>query len=617
MPLLHSERSATPRTPARTAARFALLVLALLALPACDSGDDGDASQDLVGRFQARDRYLPLADALALTGLDAALASGGPYTVLAPTRIALTYLGTDFAPVLFSDQQRAVLTRVLRHHIVAGELTPDDFADGATLTAIDGSALRVRRVGPVVTVNGVTLDVTDPLDASNGVAYPLADVLLDVVTTAERVRLSPLLSTLAAGLRDAGVLADASALPRYTVLAPINDALQALGGDFALLRAAANVDVYRRVLRAHILPGDADLDALVGQTVTTLGGERLPVTRDATDGLRVDGVRVLVSEVTSDGRVYVLGEPILSVLSVGERLRIRADLTRYAADAEANPAVRAVLPDRTRLVTVFATSDFAYTSRYQPLTAALAEPAQATLRRRLTALHVVPGRYTRADLTEGLRLTALDGTVLTVRRDGESLSLDGRVVSGEPVPSVNGLLYTAGDFFQPDVDLFETLLLQEHVTFFRAIRQAGLEQAYRTSVRTAFVLADTTAARDDLLDNPDLALLLQRTATAEFIPRLDGLSYPHSFAALNGDTRTLNRFDCTLIPPIARRGCSPYGFEFVRTVFPPPDPKDPPVFVDVPTPQVNQGSTTKSGTAAFHLLRESDVVPRASRLAAR
>lgn len=606
MPLSPSFHSAT---------RIGLLVLALLALPACDGGTDDTASADLVGRFQARDRYTPLADALALTRLDDALASGGPYTVLAPTRIALAYLGTDFAPVLFADDQRAVLTRVLRHHIVAGRLTPDDFADGATLTAIDGSTLRVRRVGPVVTVNGVTVDVTDPLDASNGVAYPVADVLLDVITTAERVRLSPLLSTLAAGLRDAGVQTDA--LPRYTVLAPINDAFSALGGDFALLRAAANADVYRRVLRAHVLPGEADLDALVGQTVTTLGGEQLAVTRDATAGLRVDGVRVLVSEVTADGRVYVLGEPVLSVLSVGERLRIRADLTRFASDAEANAAVRAVLPDRARTVTVFATSDFAYANRYPPLAAALAEPAQATLRRRLTALHVVPGRYARADLTDGLRLTALDGTVLTVRRDGDSISLDGRVISGEPVPSVNGLLYTVGDFFQPDVDLFETLLLQEHVTFFRAIRQAGLEQAYRTSIRTAFVLADTTAARDDLLNNPGLALLLQRTATAEFIPRLDVLPYPHTFAALNGDMRTLNRFDCTLIPPLSRRGCSPYGFEFVRTVFPPPDPKDPPLFVDVPTPQVNPGSTTKSGTAVFHLLRESDVVPRASRLAAR
>jgi uncharacterized surface protein with fasciclin (FAS1) repeats len=581
-----------------------LVVLALLglALPACDGGgtDVQEFGDDLVGRFESRDRDVPLAEALALTGLDDELRSGGPYTVLAPTRTAFVYIGTDFSPVLFSEAQRETLRRVLRHHVVPGELGPDDFADGASLTALDGTTLRVRRIGPVVTVNGVTVDLEDPTEASNGVAYPIADVLLDVLSGPERLRLSPLLSTFAGGARSTGVLAQAEGLERVTILAPLNDAYAALGGGAALLAAAANADVLARTHRAQVLPGDVDLATLGGQTVTTLGGDVLPVT--VVDGvIRVAGLRVLHQEVTADGRVYILAEPLLTVLSLSERLRIRPEFTLYTAAVAAAPAARAALQDRSAGVTVFAPSDFAYANRNPALSEALAEATQAPLVRRITGAHVVLGRFTRADLVDGLLLTTLDGTVLRVDRSGGGIFIDGRPLPpGEPLEAVNGLLYGVDFFVIPNVDLLDTILLREYVGFFRAVRRAGLEPAYRTTVRTAFVLPDPIATAA-FREHPDLALILRRTATTTRISDLPALPLPFEFVALDGSERAIVPVDCSLTP--GDGGCSRFALGSLIAGKPEGGV------------HVYDGLTTRDGSAVFHELRGVDELPVALRAA--
>jgi uncharacterized surface protein with fasciclin (FAS1) repeats len=576
--MLYTALSPTPRVQRAVALAVALAALALLAA-GCDGGGTDDAfADDLVGRLQARDRYVPLADALELTGLDDDLRTGGPYTVLAPTRTAFAYVGTDFSPVLFAEPQRQALARVLRHHVVPGRLGPEAFTDGAVLTAVDGTTLTVRRVGPVATVNGVTVDLADPTEGTDGVAYPLADVLVDVLTGSERVRLSPLLSTFAAGLRATGVQAGGAGPGRVTVLAPTNDAFTGLGAGLAFLTATTNTDVFARALRAQVLPGDVDLGSLVGQTVTTLGGDRLAVTRDGATGvLRVDGVRVLHGEATADGRLYVLGEPVLSVLSLDERLRIRADLTLYEEYVRAAPALRARLGDRAEGLTVFAPPNSFYAGRNPELVAILGEPAQAPLVRRLTAVRVVVGRITPADLVDGARLTTVDGTVLTVERVGDVVLIDNfPLVLGEPERAVNGLLYTTDVRLPPpdNLGLVETILVTGRPLLFRAVQRAGLEAAYRTTVRTAFVPTEQAIIDEGLLERggDTLAVVMRRTATTAFLPDLSALSAPYTFTALDGSTRTILRDDLLFLDD--REGGA--------------------------GTQVLQGATTSDGRAALH-----------------
>ena len=588
------------------ARRLALLtVLALGALPACDTGetapDEPLFSDDIAGRLRARDRYVPLADALALTGLDREIA-GQNVTLLAPTRVALRYVGTDFSPVLFSDAERAVLRRVLRHHIVPGRLAPDAFADGAVLRDLDGGELLVRRVGPVVTVEGVTLDVADATEASDGVLYPLADLLLDNVSAPERVRLSPLLAVFRDGLAATGVARPFEALERVTVLAPSNDGFRGLGpGALGLLAAADNRDVYTRALQAHVLPGDVDLEAAVGSTVTTLAGDELAVTRDANRTLFVAGVRVLTGERTDDGRLYVLGEPVLSTLTLGQRLRIRPDLSLYLADLRRLPGALERLNDRDAGSTVFAPENNIYRQRTPLLTQTLAEPAQADVVRRFAGVHLVPRRLGDADFAVGARFEAFDGTVLAGgREDARLVSLENRPLP-RPVEQINGRLYTLQNPLLPNTNALDTALLSDsYVRYFRVVQRVGLVAELRARARTILAPPDRPfppAPSDSpppvagLESSPDAREIVLRTASEEFFPILTDLSYPYSFTALNGDTRTLD-------------GSPPNVALELVTVINPTSGDTLSVL-----PGVLQGRLTQARTGVHHVLTVSDILP--------
>ncbi len=582
-------------SPARRAPRRALLLAAValaVSLAACDGGATADeaVSGDLASQFEARAGFTPLAEALRLTGVAPELA-GGPFTVFAPTEAALRYVGTDFRPVLFADEQRQTLARILRHHIVPGRLGPDALTDGATLTALDGATLTVRRIGPVVTINGVTADVSRPLEADNGIAYPLADVLLDGVEADERVRLSPSLSILARGLR-ATPVAEVTALPRVTVLAPINDAFTALGqGSLNLLQEGVNRDVFERLLRTLVLPGDVDLRTRVGQTVTTVAGDVLPVTQDADGVLSVDGVRVLHAETTADGRFYVLAAPLFRGLTVSQRLRVKAELAQFLTDTPLVPGLPALLADLSAQVTVFAPADVLYNGRSPNTRATLRAPAQATLLRRSTGVHVVRGRYAPEDLTDGLQLTALDGTVLTVRRSLDAISIDDTPIRN-PARLINGYLYDADLFVQPDVDLLDTVLLDGFADYFKVVRSTGIEAEFRSRAHTAWVVPDAVIGPFTGRPDAQIRTILRRTATESFLPRFE--DPPTTFEALNGTERTVYSTGC---PPAAP--CLPFTFEPYYILVGE-------TRVDQKRPKFGLGRQTKDRTGVWHRLEEPE-----------
>jgi uncharacterized surface protein with fasciclin (FAS1) repeats len=177
---------------------LAAAALALLPLTACsqkaDGGADGKAAatpapsdETLAAELAKTDDLSKLNDALRDTGLSQVFDNGASYTIFAPTDAAFDKLG-DTGKALMSQDQRAVLTAVLRDHIVPGYLTPDDIG-----TAIDaqGGKVNVRTMGDhklTFTRDGTAYRVTsddgstaliagDPVTASDGVAIPVDGVL--------------------------------------------------------------------------------------------------------------------------------------------------------------------------------------------------------------------------------------------------------------------------------------------------------------------------------------------------------------------------------------------------------------------------------------------------------
>lgn len=174
-------------------ARASLAALALLAMPACSADEDGEPATaepsegTLAEAISGADGLSAVTSALGDTGLAQVFDGAGSYTLFAPDDAAFEALGEN-GEALREPDQRAVMAAVLRDHIVAGYLTPEDIE--AALESQGGSVevetmgdnrLTFTRAGDGIRVtseNGASAMLSGTaLKASNGVAIPLDGVL--------------------------------------------------------------------------------------------------------------------------------------------------------------------------------------------------------------------------------------------------------------------------------------------------------------------------------------------------------------------------------------------------------------------------------------------------------
>lgn len=63
--------------------------------------------------------------------------------------------------------------------------------------------------------------------------------------------------------------------------------------------------------------------------------------------------------------------------------------------------------------------------------------------------HVVPGSHPMADIEDGTELETLQGTTLTITRDGDMVMVNGYEIAASDVPATNGLINVIGDVLVP------------------------------------------------------------------------------------------------------------------------------------------------------------------------
>jgi uncharacterized surface protein with fasciclin (FAS1) repeats len=156
-----------------------MLAAGMLALlGACGGG--GDERPDLVALAQSNPDLSILAEAVTAADLASTLSGPGPYTVFAPTNAAfadlLTRLGTT-KEALLAD--RALLTKVLTYHVVAGRVLRADVPLGTPITTLQGETFTVDATLTITDQCGCNARiVTADVLAGNGVAHVIDLVLL-------------------------------------------------------------------------------------------------------------------------------------------------------------------------------------------------------------------------------------------------------------------------------------------------------------------------------------------------------------------------------------------------------------------------------------------------------
>lgn len=233
-----------------------LLALGLLALDGCAKNEEVDPSITNIAvtnpDFQElEDAAIRGNVAVLLGNKNADPASGGNFTVFAPTNAAFSRLGLNTAQDLAALQQ-SFLQSTLYYHVYSGSLagsalTPNTTSPGAFTTeptpaipSVTPTRRIIRRADGTLYVNGSKILSTD-VKAANGLIHPIDKVLLatgaDVLNSAlalqgGKVFVKPELTFLVEAVVYCGLQDNLKAMPgspALTVFAPTDQAFKDLG----------------------------------------------------------------------------------------------------------------------------------------------------------------------------------------------------------------------------------------------------------------------------------------------------------------------------------------------------------------------------------------------------
>ncbi|SNR63870.1 Uncaracterized surface protein containing fasciclin (FAS1) repeats [Lutibacter agarilyticus] len=301
---------------------FSVLMISFsLFVVSCDDDDDNDipmSSKNIVEIAKSDPNFSTLVSAIVAAELDDVLSNGGPFTVFAPTNAAFAKLDPTTLNNIISNP--VLLTALLQYHVVSGEVTSSDLTNGPVGTLLSGQSIDVDLSGGMVTLNGSSMVTAADIDASNGVIHVIDEVLLPADFASQTI------VQIASGSDDFKILVKALLKPELsdllaaasdptsdlTVFAPTDEAfdatLKALGKESI---DDLPIGLLKEIVTYHILGGAVMSNELTNGDVPTL----LPnesVTVDITDGVKINGTKVIAEDIKAiNGVVHVVESVLL------------------------------------------------------------------------------------------------------------------------------------------------------------------------------------------------------------------------------------------------------------------------------------------------------------------
>jgi uncharacterized surface protein with fasciclin (FAS1) repeats len=153
---------------------LSLSALAVLVVPSFA------AEKDIVDIAAGNKDFSTLVSLVKAAGLVDTLKGKGPFTVLAPTNAAFAKVPKAILEKLGAD--KALLTKVLTYHVIAGEVYAKDLKNGITPKTVEGETVKVTIKGKTVKFNQAKVVIAD-VKASNGVIHAIDAVILPASIT--------------------------------------------------------------------------------------------------------------------------------------------------------------------------------------------------------------------------------------------------------------------------------------------------------------------------------------------------------------------------------------------------------------------------------------------------
>ena len=295
-------------------------LLAVLAVAAAAVGGAGTASAetrasnvDIVQTAVAAGQFTTLASLLQKAGLVDTLATGGPFTVFAPTDAAFAKVPKATLDALAADP--AKLKAVLLYHVVPGRVTAADVVKLTSAKTAEGRSLGIKVVNGSVFVDGAQVTTPD-VEATNGVIHVIDSVLIPKEATAPKTIVQTAVAagsfkTLASLLKKAGLVGTLQGKGPFTVFAPTDAAFAKLP-KATLAALAKNKAKLRSVLLYHVVKGNVSAAKVVTlRSAKTLNGKAVSIRVNGGNVL-VGGARVTTADVkASNGVIHVVNKVLI------------------------------------------------------------------------------------------------------------------------------------------------------------------------------------------------------------------------------------------------------------------------------------------------------------------
>ena len=297
-------------------------LLALLAVAVAAVGSAGTASAgtrasnvDIVQTAVGAGQFTTLASLLQKAGLVDTLATGGPFTVFAPTDAAFAKVPKATLDALAADP--AKLKAVLLYHVVPGRVTAADVVKLTSAKTAEGRSLAIKVSNGAVFVDAAQVTTPD-VEASNGVIHVIDSVLIpqEAMPAAPKTIVQTAVAagsfkTLASLLKKAGLVAALQGKGPFTVFAPTDAAFAKLP-KATLAALAKDKAKLRSVLLYHVVKGNVPAAKVVTlRSAKTLNGKAVSI-RVNGGKVSIAGARVTTADVkASNGVIHVVNKVLI------------------------------------------------------------------------------------------------------------------------------------------------------------------------------------------------------------------------------------------------------------------------------------------------------------------
>jgi transforming growth factor-beta-induced protein len=283
---------------------------------------------------------------------------------------------------------------------------------------------------------------TVPGDSTTTTLTPLP--MGDIVATALT---NHVFTELAGLVVDAGLVEALRGGP-FTVFAPTDAAFDKLPVP-VLHTVQDNADVLKTVLLHHVVEGTITPEQLAAGELTTLAGTTLTVTKVGEDFF-VDGNKVGAGVEATNGYVYVMSDVLVPALGTVVDVAVTFKDAGFGTLVDAVTAADLVdTLSGDGPFTVFAPVDAAFEA-LDPATlnAALNDPSG--LLTTVLTYHVVPGKITTDQFTDGGTLKTVQGEDLTTTLDENgNWLINGNPIAVQNIQASNGVIHAMGAVLLP------------------------------------------------------------------------------------------------------------------------------------------------------------------------